>query len=66
MYIIGHLKHESTDYICILGVPIFLVALLMVVPFLDQLAFGKINVISLDNRHRGPPDIKRHFQAAGI
>jgi oligosaccharyl transferase (archaeosortase A-associated) len=47
MFIISHLKQESTDYVCILGVPIFLIALIMVVPFLDQLAFARFNVISL-------------------
>jgi oligosaccharyl transferase (archaeosortase A-associated) len=47
MYVIGHLRKESTDYLCIIGVPVFLIALIMVVPFLDQLAFGEINIVSL-------------------
>jgi dolichyl-phosphooligosaccharide-protein glycotransferase len=47
MAIVSHLKHESTDYLGILGVPVFLVALIMVVPFLDQLAFATINILSL-------------------
>jgi dolichyl-phosphooligosaccharide-protein glycotransferase len=47
MFIISHLRKESTDYITILGVPIFLLSLLIVVPFLSQVAYNDLYVISL-------------------
>ena len=47
MFIIEHLKKKSTDYICILGIPIFLLALLIVIPFLNQIAYSNLYVISL-------------------
>jgi len=47
MFIIEHLEKHSTDYICILGVPVFLLALIIVVPFLNQIAYSNLYVISL-------------------
>ncbi len=32
-YIVDHLRGKSTDYLCIIGVPSFLIALVMVAPF---------------------------------
>jgi dolichyl-diphosphooligosaccharide--protein glycosyltransferase len=46
-YIIDHLRGKSTDYLCIIGVPIFLIALIMVVPFLNRLAYGDLSLLSL-------------------
>ena len=38
-YIVDHLRGKSTDYLCIIGVPIFLVALIMVAPLFSQLSW---------------------------
>jgi oligosaccharyl transferase (archaeosortase A-associated) len=35
-YIIDHLKGRSTGYLCIIGVPSFIIALLLVMPFTNQ------------------------------
>jgi dolichyl-phosphooligosaccharide-protein glycotransferase len=45
--IVDHLRKESTDYICILGIPIFLLALIVVIPFLNQIAYSELYYISL-------------------
>jgi dolichyl-diphosphooligosaccharide--protein glycosyltransferase len=47
MFIIHHLKNENSDYLSILGTPIFLIALLMILPFSKQLAYGDINLLAL-------------------
>jgi dolichyl-diphosphooligosaccharide--protein glycosyltransferase len=47
LYIIDHLRGKSTDYLCIIGVPIFLTALVLIIPFLDQLAFRDLLLMSL-------------------
>jgi len=46
-YIIDHLRGSSTDYLCIIGVPIFLIALIMVVPFSGLPSFGGLLNVSL-------------------
>ncbi|MCK5654333.1 MAG: hypothetical protein KAH98_04280, partial [Dehalococcoidia bacterium] len=46
-YIIDHLRGRSTDYLCIIGVPMFLVALIMVIPFLNFLSGGELVIASL-------------------
>jgi len=46
-YIIDHLRGKSTDYLCIVGMPIFLIALVMVIPFLNVLRFGDLALWSL-------------------
>jgi len=33
-YIVDHVRGESTDYLCIIGVPLYLIALVMIIPFL--------------------------------
>jgi oligosaccharyl transferase (archaeosortase A-associated) len=33
-FIVDHLRHKSTDYLCIIGTPLFLVAFLMLLPVL--------------------------------
>lgn len=35
-FIIDHLRHKSTDYLCIIGVLIFLISFIMVSPFLSR------------------------------
>ncbi|MGB2841749.1 MAG: oligosaccharyl transferase, archaeosortase A system-associated [Halobacteriota archaeon] len=34
IYLIEHLRGNSTDYLCVVGVPLFLIPLLMIAPFL--------------------------------
>jgi len=46
-YIIDHLRGRSTDYLCIIGVPMYLIALIMVIPFLDFLSNGELVIASL-------------------
>ena len=46
-YIIDYLRGKSTDYLCIIGASIFLIALIMVVPFLNQLAFRDLYIGAL-------------------
>jgi oligosaccharyl transferase (archaeosortase A-associated) len=47
MFIIDYLKHQNTDYHTILSVPVFLVPLLVIAPFLNQLAYANLEVMSL-------------------
>ena len=47
LYIIDHLRGKSTDYLCIIGVPIFLITLIMTAPFLNQIAFSGLYILSL-------------------
>ncbi|MCK4362215.1 MAG: hypothetical protein KAW13_02930 [Dehalococcoidia bacterium] len=46
-YIIDHLRGKSTDYLCIIGVPMFLIALIIVIPFLNFLTLGGLIIASL-------------------
>jgi len=46
-YIIDHLRGRSTDYLCIVGVPLFLVALFIVIPTLATYSAGNLQVKSL-------------------
>ncbi|GAG14645.1 unnamed protein product, partial [marine sediment metagenome] len=46
-YIIDHLRGKSTDYLCIIGVPMFLIALIIVIPFLNFLSYGELVIASL-------------------
>jgi oligosaccharyl transferase (archaeosortase A-associated) len=46
-FIISHLREESTDYIAILGIPLYILALLVTLPFLNQLALAQLIVISI-------------------
>ena len=45
-YIIDHLRGKPTDYLCIIGVPMFLIVLIMVIPFSNSLIYWG-QVISL-------------------
>jgi dolichyl-diphosphooligosaccharide--protein glycosyltransferase len=47
MFIIHHIRNENSDYISILGIPVFLVSFLLILPFSDQLAYGGISLIAL-------------------
>ncbi len=46
-YVIDHLRGRSTDYLCIIGVPSFLIALLMVAPASGQYSLGNEQVVSV-------------------
>ncbi len=46
-YVIDHLRGRSTDYLCIVGVPSFLIALLIVAPASGQYSLGSLQVSSL-------------------
>jgi len=46
-YIIDHLRGRSTDYLCIIGVPMFLIALIIVIPFLNFFSLGELVIASL-------------------
>jgi len=46
-YIIDHLRGKSTDYLCIIGAPMFLIALIMVIPFLNFLSYVNLVIASL-------------------
>ena len=46
-YIIDHLRGRSTDYLCIVGVPLFLIALFIVIPTLATYSAGNLQVKSL-------------------
>jgi dolichyl-diphosphooligosaccharide--protein glycosyltransferase len=49
-YLIDHLRGKSTDYLCIIGVPSFLISLLMIAPFVSSFygsSFGKYIIVSL-------------------
>jgi dolichyl-phosphooligosaccharide-protein glycotransferase len=47
MFIIEHLRKQSTDYLGIIGVPLFLLALIVVAPLLNQIAYSELYVASL-------------------
>lgn len=47
MYLIDYLRGKSTQYLVIIGVPTFLIPLMMIAPFLWQLPFADLCVVSL-------------------
>jgi len=46
-YTSDHLRGRPTDYLCIIGVPCFAVALLLLMPFLAQLDYGEMQSLTL-------------------
>jgi oligosaccharyl transferase (archaeosortase A-associated) len=54
-YIIDYLRRKSTDYLCIIGAPIFLIALIVVVPFLNQLVYRELYIGALVIAMLTPP-----------
>ena len=46
-YVVDHLRGESTDYLCIVIVPVFLVSLAMILPVLHPSAFAEFQALSL-------------------
>ncbi len=45
--VVDHLRHRSSDYLCIVGTPVFLVALLMLLPVLSGSRLDTMYLISL-------------------
>ena len=46
-FIVDHLRHESNDYLCIIGAPLFLIAFLMLIPVLGGSSRDTIYRVSL-------------------
>ena len=46
-FIVDHLRRRSTDYLCIIGTPVFLIAFLMLVPILGQAGLDNIYRVSM-------------------
>ena len=46
-YISDHIRGRSTDYLCIIGIPSLLIALLMVLPFLGRYGEVDLQILSL-------------------
>ena len=46
-FIVDHLRHKSSDYLCVIGTPLFLIALLMLLPVLSGSSRDSIYRISL-------------------
>jgi dolichyl-diphosphooligosaccharide--protein glycosyltransferase len=46
-FIVDHLRRKSTDYLCIVGTPLFFVALLMLLPLLARGSFDMMTRVSL-------------------
>lgn len=46
-YIINHLIGRSTDYLCVIGIPMFLIASIMVIPFLNLLESSNLIIVAL-------------------
>lgn len=46
-YIVDHLRSRSTDYLCIIGVPSFVIAFLMVLPFSGQFSASGLQLSAL-------------------
>jgi dolichyl-diphosphooligosaccharide--protein glycosyltransferase len=44
-FVVDHMRHKSTDYLCIIGTPLFLIALLMLLSVLGSL--DPMNLVSL-------------------
>ena len=46
-FIVDHLRRKSTDYLCIIGTPVFLIAFLMVLPVLGKESLDTIYRVSM-------------------
>ena len=46
-YIIDHMTGKSTDYLCIIGVPLFLIALIIVIPFYNLIVEANQVILAL-------------------
>jgi oligosaccharyl transferase (archaeosortase A-associated) len=46
-FIVDHLRHKSNDYLCIVGTPLFLIALLMLLPVLGRSGLDSIYRVAM-------------------
>jgi oligosaccharyl transferase (archaeosortase A-associated) len=46
-FIVDHLRHKSSDYLCIVGTPLFLIAFLMLLPILGKSSMDIIYRVSM-------------------
>jgi oligosaccharyl transferase (archaeosortase A-associated) len=46
-FIVDHLRHKSSDYLCIVSTPLFLIAFLMVLPVLGHSGFDIVYYVSM-------------------
>jgi oligosaccharyl transferase (archaeosortase A-associated) len=46
-FIVDHLRHKSSDYLCIVGTPLFLIAFLMLLPLLAKGSLDTMSRVSL-------------------
>jgi len=46
-FIVDHLRRKSTDYLCVVGTPLFIIALLMLLPLLARGSLDAISRVSL-------------------
>jgi len=46
-FIVDHLRHKSTDYLCIVGTPLFLIAFFVLLPILVTGGLDTISLVSL-------------------
>ncbi|HXZ94633.1 MAG TPA: oligosaccharyl transferase, archaeosortase A system-associated, partial [Dehalococcoidia bacterium] len=46
-FIVDHLRHKSTDYLCIIATPVFFIAFLMVLPVLTNTSMDNIYRVSM-------------------
>jgi len=46
-YVIDHVRGRSTDYLCVVGMPMLIIALIMVSPVSGQYSLGNLQVASL-------------------
>jgi oligosaccharyl transferase (archaeosortase A-associated) len=46
-FIVDHLRHKSSDYLCIVGIPLFLIAFIMLIPVLGGRSLDTIYRLSL-------------------
>jgi len=47
LYLVEHLRGNSTDYLCMVGVPVFLIPLLMIAPLLKHGMYSSTHVASM-------------------
>ncbi|HEY92594.1 MAG TPA: oligosaccharyl transferase, archaeosortase A system-associated [Dehalococcoidia bacterium] len=46
-HVSDHMRSRSTDYLCIIGIPSFLIALLIVLPFIGDFGMGEMQITAL-------------------
>jgi len=46
-FIVDHLRHKSSDYLCIVGTPLFLIAFLMLLPVLGKSSLDKVYLVAM-------------------